>query len=294
MPAPSTCLLHLSEEDKTGDMIYKRLPNGKNAWRTEGKKGKSRNWNGNNRVAAEGDTTDSDDDFNEGPQQSSQTNKNSAAQNKQSGVVNILLYVGFLLFAVGLILTLVGMGDRGFKTEELKLIGPTLIICGLVFALLRILFCSCDTCTKPKPQDEKKLLTPSTDTVDGAGTANPAFQADPEPTRMPPLRQVQRAPKVSAAEPSEPSPPMQSIDDEVEEDMALGLKVDYAEELTPKEPSVSRPPSESTVRVVSESTVRVVSEMPASTKEGRSQISDGDGEEESEEVILNPAKLRKT
>jgi hypothetical protein len=45
------------------------------------------------------------------------------------------------MVAVGLIITFVGLGDKGFQTLELKLIGPSLVGCGMIFALLRILYC---------------------------------------------------------------------------------------------------------------------------------------------------------
>ena len=46
------------------------------------------------------------------------------------------------MVAIGLVITFVGLGDKGFKTLELKLIGPSLVGCGVFFALLRILFCT--------------------------------------------------------------------------------------------------------------------------------------------------------
>ena len=41
------------------------------------------------------------------------------------------------MIAIGLVITFVGLGDKGFKTLELKLIGPSLVGCGVFFALLR-------------------------------------------------------------------------------------------------------------------------------------------------------------
>ena len=37
--------------------------------------------------------------------------------------INILLYLGFVLVAVGVIITSVGLGDRGFRTLELRMVG---------------------------------------------------------------------------------------------------------------------------------------------------------------------------
>ena len=44
------------------------------------------------------------------------------------------------------VITFVGLGDKGFRTLELKLVGPSLVGCGLFFSLLRILFCTIPSC----------------------------------------------------------------------------------------------------------------------------------------------------
>ena len=79
-----------------------------------------------------------------------------------SGSANTILYVGLAMVALGLLLTFVGLEE--FKTVDLKLVGPSLVGCGVFFALLRILFCSvpsflknCFTCCHRK-EDSEKLL----------------------------------------------------------------------------------------------------------------------------------------
>lgn len=59
-----------------------------------------------------------------------------------TGSANVILYVGLGMVCIGLVITFVGIGDKGFQTLELKLIGPSLVGCGVFFALLRILFCT--------------------------------------------------------------------------------------------------------------------------------------------------------
>ena len=54
-----------------------------------------------------------------------------------SSSANVILYVGLGMVCIGLIITFVGIGDKGFQTLELKLIGPSLVGCGVFFALLR-------------------------------------------------------------------------------------------------------------------------------------------------------------
>ena len=84
---------------------------------------------------------------------------------RASGSANVVLYVGLGMICIGLVITFVGLGDKGFKTLELKLIGPSLVGCGVFFALLRILFCtlpsccrSCMKCCKKDKDDKEELI----------------------------------------------------------------------------------------------------------------------------------------
>ena len=83
---------------------------------------------------------------------------------RASGSANVILYVGLGMICIGLVITFVGLGDKGFKTLELKLIGPSLVGCGVFFALLRILFCTLPTCCRSctnccrKDKDDKEEL----------------------------------------------------------------------------------------------------------------------------------------
>ncbi|XP_069684867.1 uncharacterized protein [Periplaneta americana] len=61
----------------------------------------------------------------------------------QSAAANALLYVGLGTVAIGLVISFVGTGEKGFKTLELRLIGPTLIGSGLLCCLVRIFLCVC-------------------------------------------------------------------------------------------------------------------------------------------------------
>ncbi|EDW57499.2 uncharacterized protein [Drosophila virilis] len=60
-----------------------------------------------------------------------------------STFANAFLYVGLGTVALGLVIAFVGTGEKGFKTVELRLIGPSLIGLGLICCILRILFCIC-------------------------------------------------------------------------------------------------------------------------------------------------------
>ena len=51
--------------------------------------------------------------------------KSGALDNR--GGSYIILYIGLGMVAVGLVITFVGLGDKGFKTLELQLVGPSLI-----------------------------------------------------------------------------------------------------------------------------------------------------------------------
>lgn len=54
-----------------------------------------------------------------------------------------MLYVGLGTIAIGLVILFVGTGEKGFKTLELRLIGPTLIGSGLLCCLVRVFLCVC-------------------------------------------------------------------------------------------------------------------------------------------------------
>ena len=46
------------------------------------------------------------------------------------------LYIGLGLGAVGLVVTVVGLGDKGFQTLELKVVGPSVIGLGVLVSNL--------------------------------------------------------------------------------------------------------------------------------------------------------------
>ncbi|KAL1498025.1 hypothetical protein ABEB36_008887 [Hypothenemus hampei] len=75
----------------------------------------------------------------------------------QSAAANALLYVGLGTTALGSIIFFVGTGEKGFKTLELRLIGPTLIVAGLLCCLIRVLLCACPTtCFKSRAKSRLK------------------------------------------------------------------------------------------------------------------------------------------
>ncbi|XP_014282410.1 uncharacterized protein [Halyomorpha halys] len=75
---------------------------------------------------------------------------------QQSAAANALLYVGLGTVAIGLVIAFVGTGEKGFKTLELRLIGPTLIAGGLLCCLLRIFLCVCP-CRRKKKRSARHL-----------------------------------------------------------------------------------------------------------------------------------------
>ena len=62
--------------------------------------------------------------------------------------------------SVGLVITFVGLGDKGFKTLELKLVGPCLVGCGLFCVFLQVLYCTVPACmtNSAKTEESEKLL----------------------------------------------------------------------------------------------------------------------------------------
>ncbi|XP_063697656.1 uncharacterized protein LOC134828605 [Culicoides brevitarsis] len=73
-----------------------------------------------------------------------------------STFANAFLYIGFGTIALGLVIAFVGTGEKGFKTTELRLIGPIMIVVGFVFMVLRIFFCICPSSCIRRNKDERK------------------------------------------------------------------------------------------------------------------------------------------
>ncbi|EZA49308.1 hypothetical protein DMN91_000152 [Ooceraea biroi] len=60
-----------------------------------------------------------------------------------SAAVNTVLYVGLGTTALGLIISFVGIGEKGFLSPQLRLVGPSLLCAGLLCCLFRVLLCLC-------------------------------------------------------------------------------------------------------------------------------------------------------
>lgn len=62
---------------------------------------------------------------------------------QQGAAANTLLYVGLCSVALGLIIAFVGTGEKGFKTVQLRFIGPGMIVIGMCCCAIRIMLCFC-------------------------------------------------------------------------------------------------------------------------------------------------------
>lgn len=62
---------------------------------------------------------------------------------QQGAAANTLLYVGLCSVALGLIIAFVGTGEKGFKTVQLRFIGPGMIAIGACCCAVRIMLCFC-------------------------------------------------------------------------------------------------------------------------------------------------------
>lgn len=80
---------------------------------------------------------------------------------EKSGRSNLILYIGLGMVCLGLVVTFVGLGEKGFQTLELQLVGPSLIGCGFVFAILQIIYCTLPSFLRSccdQNEDSDKLL----------------------------------------------------------------------------------------------------------------------------------------
>ena len=55
---------------------------------------------------------------------------------------NTLLFIGMGLVGIGLVTMVVGLGEKGFKTVGLMMLGPSLVTFGLLLVVFRVLLCT--------------------------------------------------------------------------------------------------------------------------------------------------------
>ncbi|XP_068214911.1 uncharacterized protein [Palaemon carinicauda] len=250
-----------------------KLPNGKNAWGKHGA-GKLKAAENQKRRVNKNKIGDS------GAEASLE--KSPDGHYRQTGVVNIVLYVGFGLVTLGLIITFVGIGEHGFKSPELQLIGPSLIGCGVLFCLLRLFFCSvptcCSMCGGKKQLDEKALLSPSRETLADDSTEDQniprplATEEEKDPEDNEQNAASQSAHTIRSTIPN-------YIEDEGDDDHSLGLHVEYIDEASKQSTGGSRPAS-------SQSRISLASKA--------SKLPDvhSNASRSNSELVLNPATLQ--
>nr|XP_036677260.1 flocculation protein FLO11 isoform X2 [Drosophila suzukii] len=157
-PSPAASQLHLPQDpaETTADGSNAKCAQGRAAWLERGRRCSvqdqqqqqatcHRRWVKRNRIqdASLGGSSD-DEDF-------------LGVLRGPSTFANAFLYVGLGTVALGLVIAFVGTGEKGFKTTELRLIGPSLIGLGLICCILRILFCICPShCISSSKKTRKK------------------------------------------------------------------------------------------------------------------------------------------
>ena len=57
----------------------------------------------------------------------------------------MLLYIGLGLAGVGLMVTVVGLGDRGYYSLELQLVGPCFLLGGISITGISVICCCCSS-----------------------------------------------------------------------------------------------------------------------------------------------------
>ncbi|XP_064110064.1 uncharacterized protein LOC135217893 isoform X7 [Macrobrachium nipponense] len=277
-----------------------KLPNGKSAWgKSVAEKQKAseshKRWVNKNKVQGDdvvpyshdGDEDDDDDDDDDEGEfiadagADAPLGKNPDGRYRQTGVVNIVLYVGFGLVTLGLIITFVGIGEHGFKSPELQLIGPSLIGCGVLFCLLRLFFCSvpacCNLCRRNKQLDEKALLSPSRETLadDSAEDQTIPQPLVPEEDKEPEENEENAAAKSAQTIRST----IPNYIDDGDDDHSLGLHVEYIDEGSKQSMGGSRPASSQ-------------SKMSLASKASKLADVHSTASRSNSELVLNPATLQ--
>ena len=72
-----------------------------------------------------------------------------------------MLYVGLGLVALGLVTMVVGVGERGFQTVGLRLLGPGVACFGVILVAFKILSCFVRTMVQDKNGGQKDEDTES-------------------------------------------------------------------------------------------------------------------------------------
>ena len=63
------------------------------------------------------------------------------AQNEGLNGATATLYFGLFLLMSGLVFTVIGLGEKGFTSWELRFVGPIVALFGLVFVGARVVLC---------------------------------------------------------------------------------------------------------------------------------------------------------
>ncbi|KAK2710448.1 hypothetical protein QYM36_011841, partial [Artemia franciscana] len=67
------------------------------------------------------------------------------------------IYIGLAVAAIGIIISFVGLGDRSFRTEELRLIGPLMTALGFAIIFIRSVLCCVVHWTNSKFEQENVI-----------------------------------------------------------------------------------------------------------------------------------------
>ncbi|GAB6031168.1 hypothetical protein CHUAL_007972 [Chamberlinius hualienensis] len=104
-----------------------------------------RRWMSKNRIAAQSSFELRPKILN--PKNITSGNTSSSQKYRETPIASVALYMGIGMFLVGLVITIVGVGESGFNTLELQLIGPCLTGMGIIVCVIRVLVCCCaDKC----------------------------------------------------------------------------------------------------------------------------------------------------
>ena len=55
-----------------------------------------------------------------------------------------ILFLGLGLITLGLATTFIGLGDKGYRTAEFRMVGPATVTLGIVLVLVKVFICMFD------------------------------------------------------------------------------------------------------------------------------------------------------
>ena len=62
---------------------------------------------------------------------------------KNNSMADMIMWLGLAMLMTGTVISFIGLGEKGFRTRHLRLLGPVLIGAGFSLCFIRVALCCC-------------------------------------------------------------------------------------------------------------------------------------------------------